>query len=122
VRAAASLYRGMGAEVEEISIPLHLAAPAIWSAIAHEGGTVQMLHGNGFGFNWKGLYVPSLMQAHDAALPQVDRGHHDHAALRLATPATKFATSRCPTAWLFSGWNCRPSTGPRPTIAAKSCP
>ncbi|THD02406.1 amidase [Panacagrimonas perspica] len=72
VRAAASLYQGIGAEVEEISIPLHLAAPAIWSAIAHEGGTVQMLHGNGFGFNWKGLYVPSLMQAHDAWRTRAD--------------------------------------------------
>jgi hypothetical protein len=63
-----------------------------------------------------------LVQAHDAALAQVDRGHDDHAALRAATAATKFATRRWPTSWLFSGWNCRPSTGPRPTIAAKSCP
>jgi len=45
---------------------MHLAGGAIWSAIAHEGATVQMMHGNGFGFNWKGLYVTSLMRAHDA--------------------------------------------------------
>src|SRR5262249_46531841 len=63
-----------------------------------------------------------LVQAHHAALAQVDRGNDDHAALREATPATKFATSRRPTAWLFSGWNCNPSTLPRPTIAAKSWP
>ncbi len=70
-----------------------------------------------------GLFLrAALVQAHHAALPQVDRGHHDHAALRAATPATKLATSFCPTAWLFSGWNCRPSTEPRPTIAAKSRP
>lgn len=72
VRAAAHRFRALGAEVEEVSIPAHLTAPAIWSAIAHEGGTMQMLHGNGFGFNWKGLYVPSLMQAHDAWRQRAD--------------------------------------------------
>lgn len=65
VRNAAKQFAKAGAEVCEVSIPMHLAAPAIWSAIAHEGGVAQMLHGNGFGFNWKGLYLPSLMQAHD---------------------------------------------------------
>src|SRR5262249_45030231 len=68
------------------------------------------------------LVRAALLQAHDAALAQVDRGHDDHAAAREATPVTKFATSRRPTAWLFSGWNCNPSTLPRPTIAAKSWP
>ncbi len=72
VRAAASRLRQLGAEVEEVSIPAHLTAPVIWSAIAHEGATIQMLHGNGFGFNWKGLYVPSLMQAHDAWRQRAD--------------------------------------------------
>jgi len=58
--------------VQDVSIPMHLAGGAIWSAIAHEGATVQMMHGNGFGFNWKGLYVTSLMRAHDAWRTRAD--------------------------------------------------
>src|ERR1700726_1018500 len=65
VRAGAGWFSKLGATVEDLSIPMHLAGPVIWSAIAHEGATAQMMHGNGFGFNWKGLYVTSLMQAHD---------------------------------------------------------
>lgn len=72
VMGAAHRFRTLGAQVEEVSIPAHRTAPVIWSAIAHEGATVQMLHGNGFGFNWKGLYVPSLMQAHDAWRQRAD--------------------------------------------------
>jgi hypothetical protein len=37
---------------------------AIWTPIAVEGATMQMMHGNGFGFNWKGLYLTSLMDHH----------------------------------------------------------
>jgi len=33
----------------------------VWSAIAVEGATWQMMLGNGYGFNWKGLYVTSLI-------------------------------------------------------------
>lgn len=64
-RKGAARLKSLGAEVEEVSIPMHLVGPAIWSAIAHEGATAQMMHGNGFGFNWKGLYVTSLHKAHD---------------------------------------------------------
>ena len=31
---------------------------------AAEGATMQMMLGNGFGFNWQGLYVNSLLDAH----------------------------------------------------------
>src|SRR5690349_3642841 len=37
---------------------------AIWLPIAAEGATMQMMLGNGFGFNWQGLYVNSLLDAH----------------------------------------------------------
>ena len=66
VRDAAATFKKLGATVDEISIPMHTLGPVIWSAIAHEGATAQMMHGNGFGFNWKGLYVTSLQRAHDA--------------------------------------------------------
>jgi amidase len=45
---------------------------AIWSAIAHEGATAQMMLGNGFGLNWKGLYVTSLLDAHSAWRQRAD--------------------------------------------------
>ena len=72
VRNAAKQLSSLGAIVETVSIPMHAAGGAIWSAIAHEGATVQMMHGNGFGFNWKGLYVTSLMRAHDAWRTRAD--------------------------------------------------
>ena len=39
-------------------------ACAIWTPIALEGSMVQMMHGNGMGFNWEGLYTTSLLDAH----------------------------------------------------------
>jgi amidase len=64
VRAAARIFKTMGAEVTEISIPEHRIAPAIWTPIALEGLQAQMMNGNGMGFNWKGLYTTSLLDAH----------------------------------------------------------
>ena len=72
VRKGAATFKKLGAKVEEVSIPMHLVGPVIWSAIAHEGATAQMMHGNGFGFNWKGLYVTSLQRAHDAWRTRAD--------------------------------------------------
>ena len=39
-------------------------ACAIWTPIALEGLQAQMMHGNGMGFNWEGLYTTSLLDAH----------------------------------------------------------
>ena len=64
VREAAERFRGMGAVVEKVSIPLHSLGLAIWLPIGAEGGTMQMMMGNGYGFNWQGLYVNSLLDAH----------------------------------------------------------
>jgi amidase len=64
VRQAAERLRGLGATVEEVSIPMHLDGQAIWAPIALEGLQAQMMHGNGMGFNWKGLYTTSLLDAH----------------------------------------------------------
>jgi len=66
VRAAAAQLRRLGATVEEVSLPMHLVGPAIWTPIACEGATQQMMKDNGHGFNWKGLYVTSLVDAHSA--------------------------------------------------------
>ena len=64
VREAAERLRGLGANVEEISIPMHRDGAAIWTPIALEGLVAQMMHGNGMGYNWEGLYTTSLLDAH----------------------------------------------------------
>ena len=64
VRQAADALRGLGATVDEVSIPLHRMGQAIWLPVAAEGATAQMMLGHGYGFNWKGLYVTSLLDCH----------------------------------------------------------
>ncbi len=64
VRQAADQLAKLGARVEYISIPMHLDGPAIWTPIALEGLTDTMMHGNGFGTGWEGLYTSSLLAKH----------------------------------------------------------
>lgn len=64
VRAAAETLRGLGASVDEISIPWHQHGLSIWTPIALEGLTQQMMLGNGFGTGWEGLYTTSLLEHH----------------------------------------------------------
>ena len=64
VRAGAELFRRLGATVDEVSIPAHLKGPAIWTPIALEGLTNQMMLGNGMGTGWKGMYTTSLLDFH----------------------------------------------------------
>jgi len=64
VREAAERFKGLGATVETVSIPWHRLGAAIWLPVAAEGATVQMMLGNGFGFNWQGLYVTSMIDFH----------------------------------------------------------
>jgi len=64
VRKGAELFRELGAEVADVSIPMHALGGAIWTPIALEGLTDLMMNGNGFGTNWRGLYVTSLLDAH----------------------------------------------------------
>jgi amidase len=72
VKKGAAIFRDLGAQVDEVSIPMHLAGPAIWTPIAVEGATVQMMNGNAYGFNTKGLYVTSLIDAHSAWRQRAD--------------------------------------------------
>lgn len=64
VKKAAAMFTALGAEVSEVSVPMHLVGPAIWLPIAAEGATQQMMKDNGHGFNWKGLYVTSMVDFH----------------------------------------------------------
>ena len=66
VKAAGERLAKLGAKVEEISLPMHRIGKDIWAPIALEGLQVQMMNGNGMGFNWKGLYTVGLLDAHGA--------------------------------------------------------
>jgi amidase len=66
VRAGVEVLRGAGLSAEDVSIPWHTDAMAVWNVIATEGAAYQMLDGNGYGLNSPGLYDPELI-AHFAA-------------------------------------------------------
>jgi amidase len=72
VRAAAETFKSLGAKVETVAIPMHLAGPAIWLPVGAEGATMQMMLGNGFGFNWQGLYVTSMLDFHSGWKTRAD--------------------------------------------------
>lgn len=61
VQQGAALFRRLGATVEEVSIPMHLLGPAIWTPIGVEGITQTMMYGDGYGLSRPDLYVTSLM-------------------------------------------------------------
>jgi amidase len=64
VRKAAQRFAALGAHVVDLSVPMHRIGLAIWLPVAAEGATQQMMKDNGHGFNWKGLYVTSLIDWH----------------------------------------------------------
>ena len=72
VRSGAAALAKLGASVEDISLPMHSVGPVIWTPIALEGLQAQMMRGNGMGFNWKGLYTTSLLDAHAAWRERAD--------------------------------------------------
>jgi len=61
VRTATEVLRSEGLKVEEIAIPWHLDAMHVWNVIATEGAAYQMIDGNAYGMNYKGLYDPELI-------------------------------------------------------------
>jgi amidase len=62
VRAAAQRFADLGASVEEVSIPMHMAGSHIHGAIIVEGSTELMLRCNGVGTNWQGYYPTTLAE------------------------------------------------------------
>ena len=62
VEAAANRLADAGAQVETISIPEHRDAIHVWNVIATDGAMWQMIRGNGYGMNYRGLYDPELME------------------------------------------------------------
>ena len=72
VRAAGERLRSLGAEVDEISIPLHAAGGAIWTPIFLEGATDLMMKDNAFGNNQRGVFLTGLLDAHSAWQDRAD--------------------------------------------------
>ncbi len=64
VRKALQRLKALGATVDEVSIPMHMAGYDIWNAIIIEGATEQMIKGNGLGYSWEGTYTTSLLDAY----------------------------------------------------------
>ena len=58
---AANRFREFGARVDEISIPEHHLAVDCWTAITVEGLQDHMMNGNSGGTNYRGLFLPSMM-------------------------------------------------------------
>jgi amidase len=61
VRQGAELFRKLGATVEEVSIPMHLLGPAIWTPIGVEGIAQTMMFGDGYGLSRQDLYVTTMI-------------------------------------------------------------
>ena len=72
VRQAAKRFKSLGATVEEVSIPMHLLGPAIWTPIGTEGLTATMMWGDGYGLSRSDLYSTSLMSFHRGWRGQAD--------------------------------------------------
>jgi amidase len=61
VRAAAETLAKGGADVEEVSVPMHTDGLAIWNGIIIEGLADLGVGGNAFGTNWSGHYPLDLL-------------------------------------------------------------
>ena len=73
VRQSAGRLADVGAEVKEVSIPLHRHGLAIWAPIIIEGFYAQVFKGNGLGNNWRGFYPLSLLYAQASWRQRINR-------------------------------------------------
>src|SRR5215467_8330942 len=92
VRAAAQRLAGLGAVVDEVSVPMHGGLGfAIWAAIRGDAACVTLLEMNGAGIAHEGLYVTSLL---DRAMAW--RAHADEFAdtLKIASIFSKYTLDR----------------------------
>src|SRR5215208_4026033 len=84
VREAAHAFERLGAKVEEVSIPWHKDAMAVWNAIAVEGATAIMVAGESMAYGAKGHYATGLVDA----FGEGRRGRYYAKAQNLARSAT----------------------------------
>ena len=62
MRQAATVLEKLGATVQEVSVPLHLLGPALWTPIAIEGLTETVLRNQGFGISRDDYYPVDMME------------------------------------------------------------
>ena len=84
--------RGAGAEVDEISVPMHRDGLAIWNAIATEGATDLMVRGDAFGTNHKGHYTTDLVDFYGQA--RRARGHDFSVTVKLTVLLGAYLSER----------------------------
>ncbi len=68
MRGAISALEGLGAEIVDVSVPLHVDAGHIVTPIYAEGIRAQLLAG-GLGYGWRGYYPTSLLDILGRVLP-----------------------------------------------------
>jgi amidase len=66
VHKAAAAFEGLGAKVEDVSVPMHDLGVTVWAPVIVEGALELMFKGDALGTGWRGLYVSSLGKAHSA--------------------------------------------------------
>ena len=81
VEAASNRLSDLGAEVETFSMPEHRDALHVWNVIATDGAMWQMIRGNGYGMNYRGLFDPEQIE-------HSKRGWEEHS--HLASQTLKF--------------------------------
>ena len=64
VRKGADHFAKLGADVKDVSIPMHEMGSAVWVPIGVDGLTQTMMWGDGYGCSRSDLYVTSLMDYH----------------------------------------------------------
>lgn len=62
VRAAAAVFRELGADVRSVSVPMHDIGNDIWVPIGTEGGAEMLFKGMGLGVNNAGVHVDGLLE------------------------------------------------------------
>ena len=92
VRAAADALAQAGAEVEEVSVPMHRDGLVIWNAIATEGATDLMVRGDAFGTNHKGHYTTDLVDFYGQA--RRARGHEFSVTVKLTVLLGAYLSER----------------------------
>ena len=63
VREAVSVLEGLGAKVEDVSLPMHALGVTVWAPVIVEGAYEQIFQGDALGTGWRGLYNTSLSTA-----------------------------------------------------------
>src|SRR5499427_2624578 len=92
VRAAAQRLAGLGAVVDEVSVPMHGGLGfAIWAAIRGDAACVTLLEMNGAGIAHEGLYVTSLL---DRAMAWRSRADEFADTLKIASMFSKYTLDR----------------------------